>query len=238
MQSKIEPLIRFGLPVIAVLITIYAVYLDRKHPGDPEFGAIGQGGGLMLLLAGAILLLLLAGIIVWIVTRKSFIFQSALFSGIAVFLVIFTSIQLAEYKRYQRSKKNQEKHERELKLQKSKIESLTAIIDKSPDNYKALEKRALLYMNMYIVYYPDSEEYKSYIEDLELVATQKTSNVEVYLALAKNFGFHNEFEKAVAILQSVLQSDSAQEMNLSAEEQEKVRESIEHYRKLQQQSGD
>ncbi len=88
MKNIIENTVKYGIPLIVVLIFIYALILDNNHPGDPEFGAWGAGIGIILILFVFILLYLIAGIIVWKFTGKNFIFLSGIFSLAAILMVV------------------------------------------------------------------------------------------------------------------------------------------------------
>ena len=81
------------------------------------------------------------------------------------------------------------------------IDSLSKIIQKTPNNYKAIEKRALLFFNKSFVRYPKTDEYKKYIDDLLLVILQDSACFESYKEVAQYYVFINEHDKAIKLWQ-------------------------------------
>lgn len=94
MKSKIENIVKFGLPLIVMLSIIYSIFIMGNAGGDPEFGAIGASDSFLLLLSFLLILYFIAGIIVWIVAKKNLIFLSALFSILIAIATIFISMSI------------------------------------------------------------------------------------------------------------------------------------------------
>lgn len=89
MKLNKKNIVKIAAPVFTLLVILY-VLIFAKDNGDPEFGAIGENTIILLILFASILLYFIAGIIIWIATKKNYIFLSAFFS----LLVILTFILL------------------------------------------------------------------------------------------------------------------------------------------------
>lgn len=191
--KNIQNIVKFGAPLLTLLALLYAIFFVSNAGSDPEFGAIGASDSLLLLIMATIVLYIIAGIIVWIVTKKNFIFLSALFSALVIVAVFLIINGVNEYKKKKHS--NEYRKKREVKLQKQtfKLDSLTQIINKNPKNYKAIEERALYYY----IEVDRFDIHKDYEKDIKLLSARGSSNIKIYIQLSKIYTRNNDYDKAI-----------------------------------------
>ena len=95
MKEKIEKIVKYGVPIVVMLTIIFAFLTMSNAGSDPEFGAIGALDSFIFLIAFFLILYFIAGIIVWAITKKNFVFLSALFSIIiTVVMVLFNNLRI------------------------------------------------------------------------------------------------------------------------------------------------
>ena len=202
MKEKIEKTVKFGVPILVVLMMLFIQFFASG--GDAEFGSIGNDGGLALLLVAFIILYFIAGIIVWAVSKNNFIFLSAIFSiGIIIFYIMIFVV-IAQYQTVQKDINYAEYKKNAPIRNQRKYDSLTVIIEKSDNDYEAREERALLFYYKMADAYTPEEEIEKHINDLEYSVKNNTSNYYVYRVLAGYYNSNNEFEKSIEMCENAL----------------------------------
>ena len=212
MATKIIFFVKYGIPVIVLLLMLYVTFFV-SNKGDAEFGSIGNADSTIILIVFIILLYLIAGIIVWAVAKTNFIFLSAFYSALVVFIMILATLGVKNIKRQKEAEK--ERNAELIKEQKDKfiLDSLSKIIQKNPQDYKNIEKRALYYLNKDVV--TDPEEYKKYINDLLLVIEQNSASYESYEKVSDYYVHQKKFDKAIEILKEFKAKSLKGEINIS-----------------------
>lgn len=94
MMTKIKNLVKFGVPVIVLLLMLDAVFF-MENKGDPEFGAFGKADTFIILLILINTFYLIVGIIVLAIKKTNFLFLSALFSAIAITIILLILIAMS-----------------------------------------------------------------------------------------------------------------------------------------------
>ncbi len=218
MKPKIELLVKFGIPVIILLITALIFFSD-KSTGNGEFGSIRTSELTFIILALLLPIYFIAGIIVWIKTKQNSIFLSAIFSIIIFFTINFISKKINKHNDEIFAKNTSIEYQQELEVFRNKIDSLDKEIRINPKNYKAIEECVLIYTNnLKRKKHSSKEDNEKYTKYLEILIQQKTKNAKLYHYLSKYYQIEKEYNKAIDVYKTALKYDSLKQIQLSEEE--------------------
>ena len=224
-MTKIKNIVKYGIPIIVLLLILF-IYFFVSNNGDAEFGAIGNADSMIILLIAFIFLYLIAGIIVWAIKKANFIFLSALYSALVILAFILTVSGIKEFKKQLASEQYRKKELTKQQKNKSLTDSLNIVIKNNPENYIAIEKRALLYFNKDVVRKPATEEFKKHIDDLLLVISQNAASFESYEEVSKYYVFMKEHGKATKLWQDLKINISKNKTEFDENDIKKIEENI------------
>lgn len=214
-------IVKYGIPVI-VLLSILYIHFFVPNNGDAEFGVIGSANSMMILLIAFIFIYLIAGIIVWAISKANFIFLSALYSALVILAYIFMVNGIVQFKKRLASEQYRKKELAKQQKNKLLTDSLNMVIKNNPEDYKAIENRALLYINKDVVRRPGTEEFKKHIDDLLLVISQNAASFESYEEVSKYYVFLKEHDKAIKLWQDLKANISETKTEFDDEDIKKI----------------
>jgi ABC-type multidrug transport system fused ATPase/permease subunit len=113
-KNAYRKIIRFGIPLVVLMVLLMAMYQDMLHPGDPEFGALGGGAAIVILLAFALAIYFVIAIIIFIIKKNNLYLISWAISIVMIIAFALTFAAINKIKKDIRKKR----FEKEYKIEK------------------------------------------------------------------------------------------------------------------------
>jgi tetratricopeptide (TPR) repeat protein len=221
MNTKFQNIVKYGIPAVVMFAVIYAVFFVGGR-GDPEFGAIGPGEGILLLLTVILFLYFITGIIVWASKNSNYLFLSALYSIIIGAIIIIISIIVDAHMAEKRSKAQNIIYQKRNEYYTNKIDSLSSLIRQDPNNGNLIAQRALVKKEWH-----GNAVSKELIKEFELAAEKKSSDIEVYRTIKSHHYRHKSL--IIKYYKNALINDSLGQISFSDAEKKEISETLKTY---------
>jgi len=191
-------IIKFGLPIIIAVLYIFTdIFINGANDATIKFGKILT---ILPFWTIGLVVFLIAGFIVRKKTKDSYMLHSFIMSLGMMFIVFLSFLFVSNYK----NKKEQEYYspkQTQIRFDKNikSIDSLSIIIQNKPNNYKAVNKRGILYYK--------TKQFVLAVSDLEKAIKNNSANNETFENIARIYSRNKEFEKSDSICDIALKTN-------------------------------